>query len=39
MQCCVEVITDVCLTVEQARNDLAATVGEVQEAAATSASA
>jgi glutamate---cysteine ligase / carboxylate-amine ligase len=34
MQCCVEVITDVCLTVEQARNDLATTVAEVQKAAA-----
>ncbi len=34
MQCCVEVITDVCLTVAQVRDDLAATVAEVQEAAA-----
>lgn len=29
MQCCVEVITDVCLTVAQVRDDLAATVAEV----------
>lgn len=34
MQCCVEVITDVCLTVEQARDDLATTAGEVRKAAA-----
>ena len=34
LQSCVEVITDVCLTVEEARNDLAATVAEVHEQAA-----
>lgn len=34
MQCCVEVVTDVCLTVEQARDDLATTAGEVRKAAA-----
>ncbi|HEX8803743.1 MAG TPA: glutamate--cysteine ligase [Acidimicrobiales bacterium] len=34
LQSCVEVITDVCTTVAQARADLAGTVGEVQAAAA-----
>jgi carboxylate-amine ligase len=34
MQSCVEVITDVCTTVAQAREDLAATVADVQGAAA-----
>jgi glutamate---cysteine ligase / carboxylate-amine ligase len=34
LQSCVEVITDVCLTVEEARNDLAGTLAEVQGQAA-----
>jgi carboxylate-amine ligase len=34
-ECCIEVITDVCSTVGEARADLAATIGEVRAAAGT----